>query len=199
MLDQVAAYVRNYYDSFFPEALCYHDITHTERVVQAATILCDQHELSENSRFLVLAAAWFHDSGYHHGAIDHESAGVKIARTYFEAFPEVDVDKICQLIMATSIDTEPTNLEEEIIRDSDLHYLGQTTYFGHADLLKEEWEHAWSRKLTKVEWYQINIAFFEKHRFYTEFAQRTYGPAKRQNLQSIKNRLQHELARDTDA
>lgn len=195
MLELVAAYVRDYYKVHFSNDWCYHNITHTERVVQAASMLCDHYYLNEEHRSQVLIAAWFHDIGYHNGAKNHEEAGVKIAQPYLAQFDGVDSDKICQLIRATSMATDPANLEEEIIRDADLHYLGQTTYFDHADLLRKEWVVTQGQVLETVAWYQTNIAFFELHRFFTEFAQHTYGPAKRQNLQSIKKRLQQELER----
>lgn len=189
MIDRIEQYVRAHYAEHFSPAFTYHNVTHTVRVVQAASILCDQENLEAADRFEVLAAAWFHDAGYFRGTAGHEAVGASLAEDFLGASHGRHVEAVKRLIMATSIDHQPIDLQERILRDSDLHYLGQTTYFDHADLLRREWENLNVRQLTTADWYRTNIHFFEQHVFYTAFAQQAYGPTKRANLSTIRKKL----------
>lgn len=192
MLDQLASFVRAHYDTHFSAELCYHNITHTERVVRACKIISDHCEVDDTLRQHILAAAWFHDAGYYKGALGHEKVGANMAKDYFDNLPEphsINVALVCSLIEATSIQHHPSTTAERIIGDADLHYLGQTTFFEHADLLRKEWELKNNTHLSDADWFRTNIAFLEKHTFYTPFAQRSYGPAKFYNLKATRRKL----------
>lgn len=201
LLAAVEAHVRAHYASHFPEELCYHDITHTERVVRACQIISDHCEVDEQLRTHLVVAAWFHDAGYHMGAEGHEQRGADLATAYAQAHPEagLDTSELTRLILATSVNHHPTDLAERIISDADLHYLGQTAFFEHGDLLRREWDNYSDTPLTDEQWYRTNIAFLEHHTYYTPFAQRTYGPAKYYNLKAITRRLEQLLAADGSA
>ena len=196
LLAAVEAHVRAHYAAHFPAELCYHDIAHTERVVRACNIICDHCEVDEGLRLHLLVAAWFHDAGYFAGAEGHEQRGAALARAFAQehAKAALDPDELERLILATSVHHTPTDLAERIISDADLHYLGQTAFFEHGDLLRHEWDHYSDTPLTDEQWYRTNIAFLEHHTYYTPFAQRTYGPAKYYNLKAITRRLEQLLA-----
>lgn len=185
------AHVRQHYAEHFPPELYYHNITHTERVVRACEIICDHCEVDDQARLHILAAAWYHDAGYYLGAEDHEARGAALAESFLQAHPEIELNaqEVKRLILATSIHHTPNDLSERIISDADLHYLGQTSFFDHAQLLRQEWETKRNEPLSDEEWYRTNIAFLERHTYYTPFAQRTYGAAKYYNLKAVQRRL----------
>lgn len=191
MLDQLATYIRAHYAAHFSVDFCYHNITHTERVVRACEIISDHCEVDNTLRQHILAAAWFHDAGYYLGAKGHEAVGAELAKAYFETVPDhsLNIPLICELIAATAVEHHPQTMAERVIADADLHYLGQTTFFDHADLLRKEWELKNDTHLSDADWYRTNIAFLEKHTFYTPFAQRSYGPAKFYNLKATRRRF----------
>ena len=196
LLTAVEAHVRTHYAAHFPPELFYHDIAHTERVVRACQIICDHCLVDDQMRKHLVVAAWFHDSGYHLGAEGHEQRGADLATAFAQTHSSGTLDPACltRLILATSVQHRPTDLAERIISDADLHYLGQTAFFEHADLLRQEWEHQREAPFSDEQWYRTNIAFLEQHSYYTPFAQRTYGPAKYYNLKVITRRLEQLLS-----
>src|SRR5215813_4685264 len=85
LLEQAEHYVRTLYGSQASEKLLYHNLRHTEGVVEAATQIAQHYQLSDMDFFIVCVAAWFHDLGYLNGSGPaHEERGARMAQSFLE-------------------------------------------------------------------------------------------------------------------
>ncbi|MCH2199081.1 MAG: HD domain-containing protein [Flavobacteriales bacterium] len=173
------------------DAYTYHNLIHTSSVAQQTVVLATDHLLSERSKTALYIAAWFHDSGYYESIEDHERIGANHAREFVhdqEGDHEL-VDQVYHLILKTSISTEPDSIEEQIIRDADLHYLGIEAYQVIAARLRLEWETTLNKEYTDREWTEQNLRFMNRHRYYTEHAKHRFQHGKDQNIQALRDLL----------
>ena len=80
---ELAPFINSFYLEHPHDDLTYHNLGHTEQVVQAAREIASHSNLSDEDTEIVVAAAWFHDTGHLTGGIeDHEKRSVEIMRNY---------------------------------------------------------------------------------------------------------------------
>ena len=172
------------------DVLVYHDIKHTADVVRAADRLCYLEGISQHDTIMVRTAALFHDVGFCEQYMDNEELAAGVAREVLPQFgytPE-EVATIGQMIMATRVPHHPHNKLDEIICDADLDYLGRDDFHPIADNLKIELMHYGIIKTDK-EWDEIQVKFFNLHRYFTSSAIKLRQEKKAAHLQEIQSRL----------
>ena len=64
----------------------YHNLSHTQRVVNATKELIVGENISEIDANILLLAAWFHDVGYTKGVDNHEEASVRIVTNFLQEY-----------------------------------------------------------------------------------------------------------------
>lgn len=176
----------------------YHNLAHTQRVVEKATELAELAKITEVEKKYLLLSAWLHDTGYTETIDKHEQHSVKIAENFLKnkGCNKEDIDAVSQLILATQMDYEPKNQLEKIIRDADCAHIGSKNYIDISELLRKEWELTCDRTLTEDEWLDENINFLStKHRFYTNEASTIWDKGKGKNLSQLlkmKKKIEHE-------
>ena len=102
-----------------PAEFLYHNLTHTQRVVKKTMELIEGEEISEKDANHLILAAWFHDIGYKDNKNDHEKQSADIAKEFLtkrQAEPET-IEAVVNLIMATEMEHDPTNMLEMVIRE----------------------------------------------------------------------------------
>ncbi|MCL5127582.1 MULTISPECIES: Pycsar system effector family protein [unclassified Algibacter] len=166
----------------------YHNIAHTQLVVDKATKLAKLAKIDDKQKELLIIAAWFHDTGYTKGTENHEEASVLIAKEFLKAqkCSNEDIITISNIIAATKIGVVPSTLSEKIIKDADCSHVGSKNYADISELLRKEWELTCNRKLSESEWLEENITFLsEKHRFFTSEASSSWEKRKGKNLSNL--------------
>lgn len=182
---------KNYISRLFtihprPE-LAYHNLQHTYDVVDHCMEIARHYGLTEQERFILLMAAWFHDAGHLSGDIaKHEERGVEIMRTRLsdKRVPAEMQEQIAQCIMATQMPTQPETLLEKIICDADTYHLG-TPAFCHAD--QQVWEEVELRThKTIVHKAALTLQFLQSHTYYTSYCQQLLNAGKMRNIAKLK-------------
>lgn len=186
MPDELIDFVKDFFASHPNKDLLYHNLQHTQDVVKHSEEIADFYSLNERERFILQAAAWFHDTGHLvHGAEGHENASVKIMENFFENFTidNETVKAIAACIGFTRLPSQPDSLVAQILCDADLYHLG-TEEFSHTnELVKKELE---LRTNVKVEnWRQATIDFFKSHHFHTTYCSTFLNAGKQRNLMFI--------------
>lgn len=199
LVSKAEVYVLHFLNEKLDNTYVYHNISHTQRVVEKAKEICENIEISDDDKENVLIAAWFHDVGFVKGAENHEEESISIVKNWLEE-QNVSEDKIVavtKIISATKMNTEPESLLEKIISDADCAHLASKKFFNYVSLLRKEWELTGAKKVTDSEWIKENIKFFtQQQKFYTEYALKNWSKAKAKNLSKlIKN--QKGLKKDT--
>lgn len=201
LLEQVKQYVISYFDVHHDPDLIYHNLRHTKDVVAAATQIANHYQLSDEDFFVVISAAWFHDTGYFTDKKDHESKSVGIA-THFLKQHKIEqpvVDKVAGCITATKMPQSPTDLLQQIICDADLFHLGTDDFRDKNKLLRKEMEAIKKHDIGKDEWRGYNIEFLQGHEYYTDYCRLLLNDQKQKNLQKLIERQAEVEVNETPA
>lgn len=183
-------YVTGLFKNYLPEICKYHNIQHTLNVVQYCHELGENYRLVKNEMEQLLLAAWFHDTGYCLNIDNHENESVTVVSTFLDLHNVAEnyLPSVKELILATKRLADPVTLAEQIICDANTQHLGSEDYFKWSTLLKEEFQLKNNRELSDKEWNDMNICFFNSHRYFTDYAQRKWGEQKLRNLNQLKGR-----------
>lgn len=169
--------------------LTYHSIHHTLDVLeQVQKIAAREKVADEENLFLLKVAALYHDSGFLFVHSGHEVKGCEIAREELPLFglTPMQIDRICNMIMATKIPQSPRNKIEEIICDADLDYLGRKDFESISNNLYKEFLDFGIVK-DQRQWMQLQINFFEAHNYFTNSTQKLRDPQKKARLKKLKS------------
>ena len=185
LVEKAEHFVINLLNSNLENSFVYHNVSHTQRVVEKTQELVNTLELSEIEKENLLLAAWFHDVGYTKSMDNHEEEGVKIASKFFteNGLDKSRVEAISKIILSTKMGVLPITESDKILKDADCSHLGSKNFSDLTELLRKEWELTKNRKLTEIEFLDENIDFFtNKHRFNTNEATKLWDKQKGKNL-----------------
>lgn len=191
LLQNAEQFVRDLYAPIDKEVYAYHNISHTEGVVNASVEMGDHYQLPEEDRLALLLAAWFHDTGYIKGIPEnHELEGQRIATAYLQRkeVPDSLIEKVTGCIAATKIPQLPKSLIEQIICDADLYHLGTDDFINDNKSLRRELIAISGEEISKKEWRRKNIEFLQQHQYFTDYARVKLEPIKQQHLQRLINK-----------
>jgi predicted metal-dependent HD superfamily phosphohydrolase len=183
MVKEVEDYVRSIFKDQTNDKLFYHTIEHAHRVVAHTNEIALFYKLDEESLFVVLTAAWFHDIGYlFGGSKDHEFRSVFMMNQFIsnKNISRNITDKIETGIMATKRFAIPLTFAGEIICDADTYHFG-TSEFRRTDLLvKKEMEQVtgW----IPPDWINRTIEMLRNHKYYTSYCREKLDEGKNQNI-----------------
>ncbi|MBC8035013.1 MAG: HD domain-containing protein [Chitinophagaceae bacterium] len=83
LIEQVSGHITTTFSTSIARNLFYHNLKHTEMVVNNAGRIAGHYKLNDRDYFVVIAAAWFHDIGYNAGeAAEHELRGAGMAEEF---------------------------------------------------------------------------------------------------------------------
>jgi uncharacterized protein len=178
------------FEKNLPEYLTYHNASHTKYVLDRAILISKEEKIDSDQLNLVKVAALYHDSGFLKGMVDHENLGCEIVKAELPTygFNELQIQQICQMIIATKIPQRPQNLLEKIVADADLEYLGTEWFDIGSQRLFDELIFS-NPKLSRIEWLEIQIKFLESHHYHTAFCQQNRQPKKSEHIARLKVEL----------
>jgi predicted metal-dependent HD superfamily phosphohydrolase len=188
----VKEYVSNLFTDSAPPYLIYHNLTHTEKVVDHAMEIAKYYKLDDSAYFIISAAAWFHDTGHLFTEMEmHEEAGVHIMRTFLERenINEDLIEAIAACIMATKYPTNPQKLMEGIICDADTWHFGTKEFEITDEQVKKELQLRINKNITN--WYAGTLKLLKHHRFFTSYCRNKLEEGKKQNIEYVKQKMSH--------
>ena len=190
---QTEAYIKDLFEKEIHENLPYHDIIHTEYVVERARIIARNCGLSDEEINLVTVAAWFHDSGFIVRSKGHEAESQKIARQFLlsKGAEEASIKKVLSCIKATEMPQDPgRDILAQIVCDADMAYLSEDFYFKRTALLRKEWNNESEAKLSRKTYYEETVELFNNHSYYTEYGDKEFSPGKAKNFMQLDKLLE---------
>lgn len=190
LLEETKRYVQSYFDMHHDPELIYHDVKHTKAVVLTATRIANHYQLSDEDFFIVIAAAWFHDTGYFLNKADHETQSTINAEEFLKQLKvnQAVINKIKGCILATRMPQNPNGLLEQILCDADLFHLGTDDFMDRSKLMRKELETCKHIEIDKQLWRQKNIELLETHHYFTDYAQLLLNDQKEKNLHKLQNK-----------
>ncbi|NRF41875.1 Pycsar system effector family protein [Pedobacter foliorum] len=199
LLDLLRAHVASLFQSHEDERFTYHNLHHTEQVVENVVRIANHYQLSDQDFFIVVAASWFHDMGYLFDCSQHEIKGTSLANDFLSdkgVTPDI-IEQVKGCIMATKMPQSPAGLLQEIVCDADLFHLGSDSFKERNRLMRKEAEAFIKHKIDKADWRIKTIALFKAHHYHTEFCQQLLNSKKALNLAELEHKLITEQNVDT--
>lgn len=192
LLEKTRDHVLAYYSTHGNSKLLYHNAQHTEGVVAAASQIALHYLLNESDHFVVLAAAWFHDTGYLVDMANHEQKGIELATEFFKEHKVDDeqIQLISGCIRATKMPQSPHTLLEEIICDADLFHLGSEDFLKGDKLVREEYNLVHNADIDKLAWREKTLTFLESHEYFTDYCKLLLNDTQQQNIAELKKKIE---------
>jgi len=193
-INDVEEFVLSKLEDGLPNNLYYHNVKHTIDVVTQVELIGRSEKITDEEMLLLKTAALFHDIGHLINYDTHEEESVKLAK---KVLPEYhynseQIERICNIIMATQMPPQPKNLLEQIMCDADLDYLGRTDFVPVSINLYKEYHER--KKIDSIlEWNQMQYKFIKNHQYFTETAQKLREVNKKKQLENIQNEIQKEM------
>ena len=188
--EQLKEFILNKLRDELPAHLTYHNIDHTEDVMQAAASLAAAEGIDEDGKALLAAAALLHDTGFLVGREGHEEASCNIARHYLPLYGYTvgEIEVICDLIIATCLPQSPKSKLAEILCDADLDYLGRDDFFMLSGRLFAELKNE-GMVQREDQWNRQQADFMGDHRYFTKTAINLRQPKQEQYVELIKLKI----------
>ena len=120
----------------------YHNIPHTQRVVEKATELAELSKLSPEDTEKLVIAAWFHDTGFTIDPANHEEKSIEIVNQFLKEnnSSENFITDVATTILATKMDEVPNTNLGKLLKDADCSHVGSKNYDEFSQLLQKELE-----------------------------------------------------------
>ena len=186
-------FVINLFNEKLDSKFLYHNLSHTQRVVEKAKDLAELKKINSNDLEVLLVAAWFHDTGYTIDPKNHEEESIKIVTPFLkENNSSADyITKVSNLILVTKLHNKPNTYLEKIIRDADCSHIGSKNYEEISLLFQKELELTNNTQISELDWIRQNITFLtDSHSFYTLEASKKWEKQKGKNLAQLLKREQ---------
>ena len=191
IIEIVQDHVEDWFKADAKKPLAFHNLEHTQFVVDSAEKICKLEMLSDSETEIVLIAAWFHDLGYKEGRDQHEQRGAELAVEFLKSkgYPTDKTEQVKGCILATRMPQHPVTLSQKIICDADLAGLGVDSYFERAEQLRLEWnEMDELMQYDDRQWLKYEIDFLSNHKYHTTGAEKIFGSQKLKNLEILQER-----------
>ncbi len=171
--------------------LQFHNLAHTEKVVEYSKEIGLQYQLSDKDQCILYTAAWFHDTG--HLFVDpskHEMKSVELMRDFLSKYSgdEGMIKEIGDCILATKMPRHPEGILQQIICDADTYHLGTKEFKTTNKLLRKEYE---AREIPEPPggWRKNALEFLEVHEYYTDYCKNLLEKGKRENIEKLRKKL----------
>ncbi len=179
------------------DKLIYHRVSHTKLVVQNAKTIGVSENLNESDLNILLASAWFHDTGYTIKYNGHEEESVAIAKRFLNSkgIDKDTIEHISECIMATKSPQNPTDNIAEILCDADLMHLGKENYSILAEELRQELIKTSNLELKKLKFEKDSLKLFKNHTFFTNYCKTNFTEIKNNNLKVLEESIKKRQAK----
>jgi exopolyphosphatase/pppGpp-phosphohydrolase len=170
-----------------PSYLYYHNVKHTVDVVTEVELIGWAEGLADEGILLLKIAALFHDAGHTISYDEHEFHGTRLVREILPEFgySEEQIEKICDIIMATKLPPAPKDIYQEIICDADLDYLGRSDMIPVSNTLYKELSEQ-NKIGTLNDWNKLQLKFISAHTYFTKTARSLREVNKQKQIERIR-------------
>ena len=192
LVEEISIHVTNLFNQYQPNYLIYHNLEHTKTVVKRSSEIATNYNLIDTELFILLAAAWFHDTGQLVGSAKfHEDRSVVLMKKFLEGkrIAKEIMDKIENCICATKLPQNPKSLLEEIVCDADTYNLGTEAFIKTDELLKNEFE---LRNMPIDNWEKKTLNLLLNHKYFTSYCHTLLNKGREKNINLLRYRLKEK-------
>ena len=193
----VDQYIRELFRDELPGSIKYHNAEHTlhptKGVVAVANNLAILENISEHDRELLIAAAYFHDTGYIREYDKNEPIAARMAGRILKliGYKPNEIEKVQEMILSTDLEREPKTHVEKILCDADLDNLGREDFFKLDGKLREGQRARGIDVSDDAKWYRSTLELIKKHQYYTESQKKLREKGVQKNIKRLLNKLEN--------
>lgn len=195
-LKVVAQFAKSLFGEYHRPNLTYHNLNHTQAVVEYAKLIADNYNLSDEEYYITIASAWMHDLAYYinNNSVNHEVESAKLAVDFLKerGFEDHIVEGVRNCILATKLPQTPDTLSDKIICDADLFHLGTDDFVDKQKLLRREKEFFKQDKIDKKIWFNDTMQLMLNHFYHTSYCQTLLNKSKAKNIKKLKEKLKQD-------
>lgn len=191
---KIEHYVTNLYETLQDETLAFHNLKHTQFVVDRTKEIAGHYHVNEREMLTLFAAAWFHDTGHlFTEPSKHEAMSAEVMKKFMlEHTNDSELIKgIEECIMATKSPRNPANLLQQIICDADTYNLG-TKEFKETNKRAMQEEKLKKGEIDKGEFDKSTLKMMEDHQFYTTYCKDLLSVTKELNMKKLKKKMEEK-------
>lgn len=173
------------------KSLTYHGYHHAKDVYKCVNAAVKRNKFEDDKSDLFRIAALTHDICYVDTYKGHEERGVEIVTGIMleEGYNKKDIAYVKKLILATKPEKRVRTLEEKIMKDADLDYLGRADFYKVAKSLYDEWV-ANGIIINDFNLFEKQeLHFLINHKYLTDYARDKRGPGKKKRIAELKKKL----------
>jgi uncharacterized protein len=196
-LKMVDQYIRALFKDELPGGIKYHDANHTlhpvRGVVAVANRIAISENISEHDRELLIAAAYFHDTGYIREYDKNEPIAARMAGRILNliGYKPNEIEKIQKMILSTDLACEPKTHVEKILCDADFDHFGREDFFKLDGKIREGRRARGIDVSDDLKWYKGTLEIITKHQYYTESQKKLREAEKQKNIKRLLNKLEN--------
>jgi hypothetical protein len=193
----VDEYIRELFRDELPDGIKFHDINHTlhptRGVVANANRIALSENISESDRELLIAAAYFHDTGYIREYKKNEPIAARMAGRILKliGYKPDEIETVQKMILATDLQNEPQTHLEKILCDADLDNLGREDFFKLDGKLREGRRARGMDVSDDARWYKETLEIVKNHQYYIDSQIKLREKGKQKNIKALLNKLEN--------
>ena len=185
--EKIETTVTRFFERYHSPKLVYHNLEHTQRVVARTEEIAAHYPLSEDERFVLHAAAWWHDAGQLFAEPSvHEEKSIEFVSAFFSlhrgAPPQIIV-AVERAILATKMPQVPCSLVEEILCDADTYHFGTEDFQRTNELVLHEM--VLRINCAPEDWNAASLRLLREHSFHTTYCREKLAAGKELNMAEL--------------
>jgi adenylate cyclase len=170
-----------------PSSLHFHRIEYARKVYNQSFLLCRSEEIEQDERLLVRTAALMLYTGLTQAYHNYENRSAVIAREILPNFhySEVQIDQVCNLILATKQPFQPNNQLEKILIDAKMEYIGHPDFPEQLQRIYREIKETGS-SMNGQQFKKLQLEFLYTFDFFTLAAQRLREVSREDQIEKLE-------------
>lgn len=193
---KVEEYVKELFAQRHSDKHTYHNLDHTQTVVEHCQEIAKQYELGPNEMFVLEVSAWFHDTGHLLAPPElHEAKSTEIMEDFFSRHPIAPelLEEIKECILATRDPRNPLTIVQKILCDADMYHVGTNGFKKYNKRAFQEQARISQHKPSKAAFINETIEMMELHQFYTSYCQENLNAGKAKNMKKLKKKHEKNI------
>lgn len=189
---RIEEYVTGLFEQRQSPELVFHNLDHTKNVVKHTLEIAAHYNVSDREMLILIAAAWFHDTGYLFAEREkHEEIGCKTMEKFIRDYidDETIIKDIHGCAMATKVPRNPKNLLQEIICDADTYHFGTKEFKETNKKMREELKII-NGGIDPVRFIKETIQLLKTHIYFTSYCKDLLEEGKKKNWKRLEKKLE---------
>ncbi|MEM8908379.1 MAG: Pycsar system effector family protein [Bacteroidota bacterium] len=188
------AHVLKLFNQYPDSRLVYHNFKRTTEIAAGVERLATEENAESEATEVAMLAAWFYGSGYLRQYDKPGEQSAVFAQAFLEQqdYPEDRQQAVVTIIHAAHAAQPVQNTAQALLNDAIHAYNMTTHFFHHRPLLRLEWELLQNRRLSGIEWNQLQLQALLQTKFYTAYAKEHYEPMIAQHILVQRERVEKD-------